>query len=71
MIILQIEIDAFDTARGNTGAVAKYYESTVYRCDIPNIHPVYGKNLLFYNSPLGLSISVKMSLFFHQITKFI
>ena len=51
MIILQIEIDAFDTARGNTGAVAKYYESTVYRCDIPNIHPLYGKNLLFYNSP--------------------
>lgn len=41
MIILQIEIDAFDTARGNTGAVAKYYESTVYN----------GKNLLFYNSP--------------------
>lgn len=51
MTILQIEIDVFDTAKGNTEAIAKYYDSTVYRCDIPNIHPVYGKNLLFCNSP--------------------
>ncbi len=34
------------------GAVAKYYDFTIYRYDIPNIHPVYGKNLLFCNSRL-------------------
>ena len=53
------------------GAVAKYSDFTIYGSNINDIYAIYCVNLLFYNSPLGLSISVKMSLFFHQITKFI
>lgn len=31
------------------GEVVKYYGSTIYRCDVPIIYPVYYRNLLFCN----------------------
>ncbi len=48
MKLLQ-EVSEIEVFIGIKGAVAKYYGSIIYRCDVPIIYPVYYRNLLFCN----------------------